>query len=126
MSSLLRRKEVYDAPPRDFLEEHERIAKQVSKPSGQVSQPLQPQQTAYTTLHVQALSQKQGELLTRFEALLQVLRELGFDVKPLEVLREYVKRLDEEEKRLLTEIESRQKTLELVRRAKETLKNFGA
>jgi hypothetical protein len=126
MSSLLRRKEAYDTPPRDFLEEHERSARQVNKPPGQFPQLTQAQQPAYTTLHAQAPPQKQRDSPTHFEALLQELRELGFDVKPLEVLREYARRLDEEEKRLIAEIESKQKTLELVRKAREALKNLGA
>jgi len=125
--SLLRRKETQVAPTRDFLEEHERRAKQGSKPPGQAPQLPQAQQPATSIIpHMHAPAQKQRDLPARFEVLLQELRELGFDVKPLEMLKEYAKRLDEEERRLIAEIESKQKTLELVRRAREALRNLGA
>jgi len=126
MSSMLRRKEAYEIPPKDFLEEHERSNKQVVRQSGPVSQPVQVQQVVTPTPSAPALLQRQSTSLKNFEVLLQELRELGFDVRPLEVLKEYARKLEEEEKRLLAEIESRQRTLELVRRAREALRSLGA
>ncbi|MEM1820289.1 MAG: hypothetical protein QXU64_01715 [Thermofilaceae archaeon] len=53
------------------------------------------------------------------------MKELGYDVRPLESLKVYAQTLDGEEQRLVKEIEERQRRLEVVRAARRILKTLG-
>lgn len=60
-----------------------------------------------------------------FAQLVESLKELGYDVRPLESLKVYAQTLDGEEQRLVKEIEERQRRLEVVRAARRILKTLG-
>ncbi|MEM0494822.1 MAG: hypothetical protein QXU72_06160 [Thermofilum sp.] len=59
------------------------------------------------------------------DALISSLRSLGYEVKPLEALREYAAQLDGEAAKLSREIEEKRKRLELLQQARELLRRFG-
>lgn len=58
-------------------------------------------------------------------ALISGLRSLGYEVKPLEALREYALQLDSETVKLSQEIEEKRKRLELLQQTRELLRKFG-
>ncbi|MEM0093469.1 MAG: hypothetical protein QW753_03775 [Thermofilum sp.] len=95
-------------------------------PAPPQSPPAAPQQPAPPApqLHPRVTPQDAVQHIT-FAQLVEGLRELGYDVKPLESLREYAKALDEEEQRLAREIEERQRRLEVIRAARRILRTLG-
>jgi len=126
-----------EIPVRDFLEEHKRLkganppaspaasqaptalpaSPQPPPPSPQLTQPGQPPVT-----HVAAM--RPQEFIT-FAQLVESLKELGYDVRPLESLKVYAQTLDGEEQRLVKEIEEKQRRLEAVRAARKVLRTLG-
>jgi len=112
-----------DIPVRDFLEEHKKLkgANPASPTAPQppaAPQPAAPQPPA-------AKEPIAAPQYITFAQLVEGLKELGYDVKPLESLRAYAQTLDSEEQRLVKEIEERQRRLEVVRAARRILKTLG-
>lgn len=60
-----------------------------------------------------------------FTQLVESLRELGYSITSLESLKTYARALDEEEKKLMREIQERQRRLKIIRAAKRLLKIMG-
>jgi len=57
--------------------------------------------------------------------LIEALRSLGVDVKPVEVLGDYAKLLEEKERELVAKIDELSKLLNAVRAAREILRKLG-
>ncbi|MEM1690276.1 MAG: hypothetical protein QXG48_01470 [Thermofilaceae archaeon] len=122
-----------DIPVRDFLEEHKRLKGANPPASPATSQPAAPQ--APTALPAspqppQPTAARPQEFITvphpiTFAQLVESLKELGYDVRPLESLKVYAQTLDGEEQRLVKEIEERQRRLEVVRAARKVLRTLG-
>ena len=97
----------------DFFEEHERLKQRLGKHASA--------DTAGGSLDGTRSNARSSPL----DLLISSLRALNYDVRPLEALRDYASRLDEEERKLLMEIAERKKTLEIVRSAREVLRKLG-
>ncbi|MEM4853626.1 MAG: hypothetical protein QXQ60_08670, partial [Thermofilum sp.] len=105
-----------DIPVRDFLEEHRKLKEaHTAPPAPTTSQPAPPtasQQPALPAAPQPAAPQPPAvrepaaapQYIT-FAQLVEGLKELGYDVKPLESLKTYAQTLDSEEQRLMKEIE---------------------
>lgn len=106
-------------------------APSVSVAQQTIAQPVKLQSQHSAPLHQPALSQNSalqpsGSTDTQsFEELVAGLKELGYEVKPLEALREYAAQLEIETSRLEKEIEEKRRRLEVVYRARELLRRFG-
>ena len=126
---------------KDFLEEHERLkqlklnphtsapASPAPQPRPQPAapapaQPHPPQPSVQPQAVQRPLAQPQAER-PPIEYLIEAVRALGMDVKPVEALREYARLLDEKEKELVKRIEELEAILKAVRQARQTLRQLG-
>ncbi|MEM4547466.1 MAG: hypothetical protein QXP94_02020 [Thermofilaceae archaeon] len=125
-----------DIPVKDFLEEHKKLKGTNPLASPAASQPAAPQAAPQNlptspAIHQPASLQPSQPVAARpqefitFAQLVESLKELGYDVRPLESLKVYAQTLDGEEQRLMKEIEERQRRLEVVRAARRILKTLG-
>lgn len=117
MSMTSKREEKTEGETKDFFREYE-SAKLAATSSGA----LKGRATTTNAL------ENQVQLADRYaslDSLIASLKALNFDTKPLEALRDYAKKLEEEESRLLREIQDRQRNLEKVRSARDILRKLG-
>jgi len=134
-------KEEEEREAKDFLEEHERLkrlklnpqtpalapASPASPPQPRPPQPAAPAPAQPRPLAPQPSVQPPAQPLEKppIEYLLEALRGLGMDVKPVEALKEYARLLDEKERELVRRIEELQSALKAVRQARQTLRVLG-
>ncbi|MEM4455389.1 MAG: hypothetical protein QXT28_11795 [Thermofilaceae archaeon] len=125
-----------DIPVRDFLEEHRKLKEAHTAPPASPTTPqpppAAPQQPALPAVPQPAAPQPPPRVTPQdavqhitFAQLVEGLRELGYDVKPLESLKAYAQMLDSEEQKLVREVEERQRRLEVIRAARRILKTLG-
>lgn len=125
-----------DIPVKDFLEEQRRLKEVNANPPLQstflqqiqnpAAQPPVPQSSAASQSSLAPRSaEPEHQQPVPFAQLVESLKGLGYDIKPLEALRSYTELLDSEEQRLVKEIQERQKRLEIVRAARRLLKVVG-
>lgn len=113
---------------RDFFEEHEKLKQLKSNSSPfatDVSLTTSTAQPASSQLQPTSKTAYQQPSRVPMDTLVDSLRHLGLDPRPLEALKSYAKQLDERERQLAAEIEERQRTLEVVRKARELLRKLG-
>jgi len=131
-----------DLPEReakDFLEEHERLKQLKLNPQPAPASPAsppapqpRPPQPAPAPAQPRAPQPPQPSVQPQAQAerppieyLIEAVRALGMDVKPVEALREYARLLDEKEKELVKRIEELEAILKAVRQARQTLRQLG-
>lgn len=112
-----KREEKLESETKDFFKEYE-SARLATTPSGAL------RSRAATADALENQTQK-ADGYTPLDSLIAGLKALNFDTKPLEALRDYAKKLEEEENRLLREIQDKQRNLERVRSARDILRKLG-
>lgn len=112
-----REEKVEGGENRDFFKEYE-SAKAKTASSNMLKGQM-------TTPDASETPTQRTDKYTSLDSLVASLKMLNFDTKPLEALRDYAKRLEEEESRLLREIQDKQRTLEKVRSARDILRKLG-
>jgi len=134
-------KEEEEREAKDFLEEHERLKRLKLNPQtpalASPASPAQPQPAPAPAAPPRQLALQPGAQPSAqrppaqplekppIELLLEALRGLGMDVKPVEALKEYARLLDEKERELVRRIEELEAVLRAVRQARQTLKVLG-
>ncbi|MEM1509702.1 MAG: hypothetical protein QXY49_01705 [Thermofilaceae archaeon] len=112
-----KREEKVESENKDFFREYESTKARMTSSNAHKGQT--------TTPDAIEIPMQRADKYTSLDSLVASLKILNFDTKPLEALRDYAKRLEEEESRLLKEIQDKQRILEKVRSARDILRKLG-